>query len=367
MTGTVRARIVGASLALSVVACAGGAAPRGEASVTASAGSRDAVPADVRAPAPADRAASRATAVRTCPAASQVRFARWATPDDLVLGAGPSGIPTTGAWLVPLGFRRVEAGAPPPGPLEAERLGELGLEAVPETLHVLRAGAAACPTRVAGYVADLIEDGVPNVRISAITSGCAPADPRAERGWVALVDPLACVLSLPVERGALRLVESDDGGTTLPAELVPVPAPYAAALRPLPCEAPCGTLWRLWVAEGAWNVAELWIDAITPGPPDEPCNWVDIDGYSALYVVLDDGVARELPFPDVDGFRPPMTLAGTLGDESGTRVVLLDDHSRWGAYELDETGAFGVGRTVDEYLPTEEDGLFRSNAPNCGP
>lgn len=302
---------------------------------------------------------------RACPHASAVRYASWAVPSATDLPYLAPGLPTTGFWSIPIGYRIVDDGAPEAGPMTPEALATFGLEAVPSDLFVLRAGAAPCRARVSGYVAELIEDGLANVRVSAISTDCQASEARAI-GWVTPGDPSGCEVVTPTRLGIVELVY-DDAGTRMPPIVAPVPAPYAAVIPPATCTPPCQTLWRIDVADGPTDVAEIWIDRITPGDPAEPCGWTEIESTPGLYAVGQDGVAHAMPYPDDDGYERAMTLAGVLRDGSGTRVVLFTTHAAWGAFELTPESRLGEGRLVQTFVPNEEDGEYRSLAPYCGP
>lgn len=303
---------------------------------------------------------------RSCPPASEVRYAIWSIPGAWEIENGPPGMPATGFWRFPVGFRQVDDGAPSPGPVAREDLDSLGLESVPDALYVLAPDAPPCRVQIAGYLGELVDDGVANVRVSAIATECPRPEAREMEGWAVPDDPAGCRLSLPGARVATLLVE-DATGVHLPASIPPVPSPYAAALPPQVCEPPCTTLWSIRVVDGPTALAEVWATYLVPGAPDDRCNW-EYEDHAGLYAVRTDGIARPLPYPAIDlGDVPPRTLAGALVDASGTRVVLLTDHARWGAYELEPSGALGLGRMMETYFGVEEDGIFRSLAPNCGP
>lgn len=301
-----------------------------------------------------------------CPGAMAIDLAQWAAPrppDD-------SG-KTAPAWLVRLGHRVPGPDAPEPGPLPAYVVAKLGLGPLPPTVWLLRAGERACRGQIAGYVAELVDDGPRSIMISAVLTGCPGAAESYARGWVSLDEhePLGCEVRLPEAVGE-RVGETSEAGFTVAPETDAsrLPDAWQDATPEGACDAPCETLWSIATVPGEPALHAVLVSEVVPNA--DAC-MVDDRSAFGLYATTPDGAQHLLRGPTVDasGWAPLTytTLAGALHDGAGNRVVLAVGLDDWSAYDLAADGSLGAGRTVQFFVAHEEDSLHLSLAPDCGP
>lgn|GEM_PF-3373115 len=305
-------------------------------------------------------------APRGCPDATAVALAQWSP--RTVAGSPPHrGTPKDAAWLVRLGFREVGADdAPDPGPVPGYQLAKLGLGPLPTDVWFLRPGLAPCPAKVTGYVAERVEDGVPIIRLSAVLAGCAaPADDEPwTAGWISFegVEPVGCRLELPARIGARVGVAAADGTFAIPPLTVETTLPEVWDLAvPVADCAGCETLWSVdAVAVADPAISAVTITDVVPGIA-AACELDARTSYGWFATPSAGAAPVRLDLPEA------YDLAGALVDPRGTRAVLAIGVDRWAAYDLGADGALGAGRAVTYTTVSEEDLLWHSLAPYCGP
>lgn len=261
----------------------------------------------------------------------------------------------------------------PPATVTREELLALGFEPGPDVVWLLRTDGAPCRAAITSFTATRVVDGLANLRYEAVTTDCVGSERDGAEAWVSDVEPGSdCMLREPALAGSVELVVSADGDVTVPTTRAPVPAPFATHL-PVPVVtyadvepevlAAAPVLWSMRRARGAPDVVELWVSHVFADPPDSPCSWLSAD-YAGLHLGTGEPIAWPSTEDEPEG--RPRTLAGLLVDGEATRVVLLTDHAWSGTYDL-AGSTLTPGRALDEYIGHEEDGVFRSLGPYCGP
>lgn len=314
---------------------------------------------------------NRGTPPGGCPPAEAVAFAQWSP------GGAHAGAPAEDAWLVRLGYRDVpgehgddEVPAPPtepvlaPGPLPGYDVAKLGLGPLPPTVWLLRAGLPPCAAQVTGHVVERFEDGPISHAISAVLAGCpGPTDDSYAVGWISFAggEPKDCRVELPAEVSRRTGVESEDGKYTIdPSGESVVPAPWQVAMPQEPCDN-CAQLWSIETVAGDPAISAVIVtDVVLPIDPEGGACNLETHTHFGIYATPKDGAPVPIPLEDV-------SLYGALVDTRGARVVLGAGVDHWAVADVAADGTPGASRTVQFFLKHEEDSLWHSMAPYCGP
>jgi hypothetical protein len=306
-------------------------------------------------------AATPAPPAAGCPPASGVALAQWSG------GNAYQGTPEEPAWLVRLGFRpgdyeHEDALHPAPGPVPSYEISKLGLGPLPDQVWLFRPGAAPCPAKVASYVSERVDDGPISARISAVLTGCpAPAaDETYPQAWISFAggEPTGCELRVPVRTGQRTGVFDDDNTYSvapLTAE-TELPAAWQSVAPDTDCGDGCAVLWAVDTVDSDPSISSVTITHLTLGPDACALEFTDRHG---IYATAKDAAPTPLPL------SPELALDGVLVDTRGPRVVLASGIDRWEVLDLD--GATAPARSVQFFLRNEEDILWHSMAPYCGP
>lgn len=322
---------------------------------------------------------TQATPRGGCPSAETVALATWNPGGD---EPQYQGSPVEPAWLVRLGYREPaggrwgdDEGAPASstepvleaGPVQGYDIAKLGLGPLPGEVWLLRPELPACLGKIAGYVAVLYEDGPRSLGISAVLTGCpGPTDDNFELGWISFAggDPTGCSLVLP-EKGTERAgAEADEGVFSIErAEVNRIPSPWESTVPDEPC-ANCEQLWSVSAvsAETGPVVAQVIVTDVVPPADDTPASACELETHTraGIYAVGESGPPVHLGLEDVG-------LHGALVDTRGVRVALGTGIDRWAAVDVLPDARPGASRTVQYFIAHEEDSLWLSMAPYCGP
>lgn len=302
-----------------------------------------------------------------CPPAGAIAFAQW-NPRTITGSPEWQGQPKDAVWLVRLGFRPGDAvDAPAPGAMQGYEVAKLGLGPLPDQVWLLRAGVATCAARVTGYVAERVDEtGVPQLRISAVLSGCATSsadDDAWQPAWVSLagVEPIGCSVVAPAPAGERTgTSDGEDRFTIAPlTDATALPAAWTLAGPTEACPG-CERLWSISTTPSEPAVSVVTVSDVVPGDGDA-CSLEHRDAYG-FYVTVAGAAPTRLPL-EVDF----LDLAGVLVDSLGTRVVLAVGPDTWVAHDLLGDGTLGNGRTVQYYQAHPESGMWHAMTPYCGP